>query len=118
MTKTVEVLKITANRPRYYRAGIRLGRDPVLVEVGELDKARLAALESDPALGIQRVQVDADEIAPAGGKAVAPPKTAEELIAMIGQVEDEASLDALAEGETRKTVNKAIEARRAELKAA
>ncbi|MES1936690.1 HI1506-related protein [Salinisphaera hydrothermalis] len=114
MSQTQNGYKITANRTPYRRAGLDLS-EPLTLSADALSKGQIETLKADPVVHIEETDVPADDVAPADGEPLKPAKNAKELIEQIGQVEDVASLDALADGEDRKTVLDAIKAQRAKI---
>lgn len=114
MSKTQNGYKITANRTPYRRAGLDLS-EPLTLSADALTEAEIATLKADPVVHIEPLEIPADQIAPADGDPLTPAKNAKALIEQIGQVEDVASLDTLADGEDRKTVLDAIKAQRAKI---
>lgn len=114
MSKPQNGYQITANRTPYRRAGLDLS-EPLTLSADALSDDEIAILKADPVVHIEEIDVPADQIAPADGEPLEPAKNAKELIEQIGKVEDVASLDALADGEDRKTVRDAIKAQRAKI---
>lgn len=110
MSHTIDGYQITATRTLYRRAGLDL-REPVMISADALTEAQRSTLEADPVVHVEKVEIPADQVA-TEGEPLPPATNDTELMDQIQQVADTASLDKLAEGETRQNVLDAIQAQR------
>lgn len=96
------MIRITAKQEGFRRCGIAHSKQPTEYCDAKFTKEQLAALQAEPGIVVEIIEETKGPTAP-------------ELIAQIKTTETLEALEALAEGEERKSVVAAIEKRRLEL---